>query len=309
MGYRPTDRSDVNVVGRFFSHETFNPTGSMNASHALSHNLSLGANGGLSSADKRNSMRLSVNFDKYFDYEVLEKKNDTKNKDNTSSYISARFIDTFIPTAKWELIGGLEYNHEENFATSTLGATPTTKTLDDANVFAQAEYEILKNFDAVAGARYTYNSQFGSAFTPKLSLMYEVAEWRFRGGVGTAFRAPSIKELYYDFDHQGMFWVYGNPDLKAEKGLYSSLSAEYTEGLLNVSVSAYYNNINNKITQYDVINAAGGNEKYYKNVSSATLRGIDVTFSYLSPSTLPCGPTTASATRWTTPRGSSSKTT
>lgn len=150
MGYRPTDRSDVNVVGRFFSHETFNPTGSMNASHALSHNLSLGANGGLSSADKRNSMRLSVNFDKYFDYEVLEKKNDTKNKDNTSSYISARFIDTFIPTAKWELIGGLEYNHEENFATSTLGATPTTKTLDDANVFAQAEYEILKNFDAVA---------------------------------------------------------------------------------------------------------------------------------------------------------------
>ena len=281
MGYRPTDRSDVNVVGRFFSHETFNPTGSMNASHALSHNLSLGANGGLSSADKRNSMRLSVNFDKYFDYEVLEKKNDTKNKDNTSSYISARFIDTFIPTAKWELIGGLEYNHEENFATSTLGATPTTKTLDDANVFAQAEYEILKNFDAVAGARYTYNSQFGSAFTPKLSLMYEVAEWRFRGGVGTAFRAPSIKELYYDFDHQGMFWVYGNPDLKAEKGLYSSLSAEYTEGLLNVSVSAYYNNINNKITQYDVINAAGGNEKYYKNVSSATLRGIDVTFSYL----------------------------
>lgn len=74
MGYRPTDRSDVNVVGRFFSHETFNPTGSMNASHALSHNLSLGANGGLSSADKRNSMRLSVNFDKYFDYEVLERR-------------------------------------------------------------------------------------------------------------------------------------------------------------------------------------------------------------------------------------------
>ena len=45
--------------------------------------------------------------------------------------------------------------------------------------------------------------------------------------------------------------------------------------------SPNYNNINNKITQYDVINAAGGNEKYYKNVSSATLRGIDVTFSYL----------------------------
>lgn len=281
FGYKPTERIDVNLIGRYFRHETFNPLGSMNVSHPLTHTATVGVNGGYQSRDARNEIRLSLNYDKFFDYDVLEKKNNDTKKNNTSGYFSSRLINTFTPTEKWEVVGGLEYNHEQNYSTKTLGELPTTKQIDDVNLFAQAEYEILKNFDVVAGARYTYNTQFKSAFTPKISLMYEIAGFKFRGGVGTAFRAPSIKELYYDFDHQGMFWVYGNPNLKAEKGLYSSLSVEYTKSAFNASVSAYYNNINNKITQYDVINASGANEKYYKNVSSATLKGFDVNVAYM----------------------------
>lgn len=280
FGYKPSDRSDINVISRYFRHETFNPDKSINVKHPLTHNLTLGANGGILSSERRNNLRLSVNFDKYFDYDVLEKLNDKKKLKNTASYLSGRAINTFCPTEKWELVGGLEYNHEENYATTTLGSEPTTKRLDDINAFAQAQYKLFKNFDVVGGGRYTYNSQFGSAFTPKLSLMYSVSGFQFRGGIGTAFRAPGIKELYYDFDHQGSFWVYGNPDLKAEKGLYTSLSVEYTKGVFNASVSGYHNKIDNKITQYDVINQQGANEKYYKNVSSATLQGVDVSLMY-----------------------------
>lgn len=281
LGYKPTKRSDINIIGRYFRHETFNPVGSMNVAHALTNTITVGANGGYRSVDERNNLRVSINYDKFFDYDVLEKKGNDLKKNSTASYLSSRVVNTFNPTEKWEIVGGLEYNHEENFSTESLGAMPTTKKLDDINLFAQGEYEILKNFDAVLGARYTYNTQFKSAFTPKVSLMYGIGGFKFRGGVGSAFRAPSVKELYYDFDHQGMFWVYGNPNLKAEKGLYSSLSAEYTKGHFNISVSGYYNKINNKITQYDVINTEGANEKYYKNVSSATLQGADVNISYI----------------------------
>lgn len=281
FGYKSTKRSDINIIGRYFRHETFNPVGSMNVAHALTNTMTVGANGGYRSADERNNLRVSINYDKFFDYDVLEKKGNDLKKNSTASYLSSRVVNTFNPTEKWEIVGGLEYNHEENFSTESLGAMPTTKKLDDINLFAQGEYEILKNFDAVLGARYTYNTQFKSAFTPKVSLMYGIGGFKFRGGVGSAFRAPSVKELYYDFDHQGMFWVYGNPNLKAEKGLYSSLSAEYTKGYFNISASGYYNKINNKITQYDVINTDGANEKYYKNVSSATLQGADVNISYI----------------------------
>lgn len=281
LGYKPIERVDINVIGRYFRHETFNPVGSMNVAHALTNTLTVGANGGYQSADERNRIKLSVNYDHFFDYDVLEKKGNELKKNSTASYLSSRLVNTFNPSEKWEIVGGLEYNHEENFSTESLGALPTNKKLDDINLFAQGEYEIITNFDVVVGARYTYNTQFKSAFTPKVSLMYGIGGFKFRGGVGSAFRAPSIKELYYDFDHQGMFWVYGNPDLKAEKGLYSSLSAEYSKENFNASVSAYYNDINNKITQYDVINTAGANEKYYKNISSATLKGVDINLSYV----------------------------
>jgi outer membrane receptor for ferrienterochelin and colicins len=280
LGYKPSDAADVSVTGRFFGHETFNPANSMNVRHSLTHNITLGANGGLKSLDGLNDLKISANYDKYFDYYVMEKKSNEHDLRNTASYFSGRAVDTYKPTELWEFVAGAEYNHEENFATTTLGATPTTKSLDDVNGFAQAQYKIIKNLDVVAGSRYTYNTQFGSALTPKLSAMYALSGFKFRGGVGSAFRAPSVKELYYDFDHQGMFWVYGNPDLKAEKGLHSSLSAEYTKGALNVSVSGYRNKISNKITQYEIINSIGGAELYYKNVSSATLQGVDVNAQY-----------------------------
>lgn len=281
LAYTPSPRTTVNANGRYFRHEIFNPVNSMNVTHKLTHTLAAGANGQYTSADKRNTMRLSVNWDKYFDYRVMEKKDNATEKQNTADYISSRFINTFNANKTLELIGGIEYNHEQIYAIKTLGSTPTTRSINDANVFGQADWKILSNFDLVVGARYTYNEQFKSAFTPKLALMYDLAGLKFRGSIGSGFRAPSIKELYYDFDHQGMFWVYGNPDLKAEKGLYSSLSVEYTKGSFNTSVSGYYNNINNKITQYDVINTIGGKEKYYKNVSSATLKGVDINASYV----------------------------
>lgn len=281
LKYKPTSRADFGLSGRFFSHETFNPSNTLNVVHSLSNNINAGMNGGFSTPGNKNTLRLSVNFNKYLDYGVLEKKNNEKELKNSASYISSRAVNTFRPDDTWELLGGLEHNHEENYATAILGSNPTVKKLDDLNLFTQIHCKIKKNLDAVGGARYTYNTQFGSALTPKISLMYKISGFTLRGGFGSAFRAPSIKELYYDFNHQGMFWIYGNPALKAEKGLYSSLSAEYTREAFNLSVSGYHNRIGNKITQYDIINSAGANEKHYKNISSATLQGFDVNAAYL----------------------------
>jgi outer membrane receptor for ferrienterochelin and colicins len=250
----------------------------MDTAHPLTDNLTLGANGGFETAG--NTLRLSVNFDKYFDNDVMEKLGGDLSLQNTATYISGRAVDTFVPDEKWELVGGAEYNHEENYARTTLGATPRSIGIDEGSLFAQAAYKPISALDVIVGARYTENSRFGSAFSPKLSLMYSTGGWKFRGGVGTAFRSPSIKELYYDFDHQGMFWVYGNPDLKPERGVYTSLSAEYKHGSFNISTAGYYNRINNKITRYDVMGERLIMDKYYKNISHATLRGVDINVAY-----------------------------
>lgn len=278
VAYQFSKALEMKFIGRYFMHETFNPESSLNTSHALTRTFTVCSVGSYTSPDKRNVLTLSFNFDKYLDYNVLEIKKNLKNKQNSADYLSGRLLETLTLNKKIELVGGLEYNRESNYAVKTLGTTPTIKNVNDANVFAQLEYKPFFCFDIVGGARYTYNSQFKSAFTPKLSLLYRLNHFNFRAGVGTAFRAPTIKELYYNFDHQGMFWIYGNPDLMAEKGLYCSLSAEYSRKYINISITGYYNNIDHKITQYDVLTESGEDEKHYKNVSSATLYGGDLNF-------------------------------
>ena len=278
LGYKFGKNADANIQGRYFRHETFNPEGSLNATHGLTHNIALGANGGFATADGRGGIRASVNFDKYFDTDRYDFKEGAL-LSSTASNLSSRLLGTFNPGDKWEIVAGIEQNHESNYSLKTLGSNPTEKTLDDASVFAQGQYTAFGSLDIVAGARYTYNFSFGSALNPKLSLMYRAGDFTFRAGTGTAFRAPSIKELYYDFDHQGMFHVYGNPDLTAERGIYNSLSAEYGGRRFYASVSAYINDIRNKITQYEAVNALGGLEKYYKNTSSVSIKGMDVNLS------------------------------
>lgn len=280
--YKPIERADITFTGRYFSHETFNLDDPkiISVKHGYTQNLNFGVSGGLKSRDERNNLRVSFNYNKFTKFNILEKMNDKKEESDNASYISTRILNSFSPNEKWEIVAGIEHNNESNFAETTLGKEPTTKSIDDINIFAQAEYEVIRNFDIIAGARYAYNSQFGSAFTPKVSLMYELGNFKFRGGIGSAFRAPSIKELYYDFNHQGMFFIYGNPNLKAEKGLYTSFSTEFSKNLFNASVSLYYNDISNKITQY-TIQGEGNNlpETHYKNVSSATLKGFDINVS------------------------------
>ncbi len=280
LGYDISDQTDLSITGRWFRHESFNPEGSLNTTHPLTNTVSAGAAGGWHSIDGRTKVRASASLDKYFDMDWYEQKGTSKLA-NTASYLSSRVLGTFKPNGHWETVGGLEYNHEENYATRTLGPQPTRKAIEDANIFAQTQWTPIQGIDIVAGARGTWNSMFGSVLTPKLSAMCKAGRFTFRAGSGRSFRAPSIKELWYNFDHQGMFWVYGNPELQPEKGFYNSLSAEYGNSTLNASLTLYRNDIGNKITQYEVVNDAGGLEKYYRNVNSATLQGLDVNLSWI----------------------------
>jgi outer membrane receptor for ferrienterochelin and colicins len=282
--YTPAKPAAINISSRWYSHEVFNAPNALNVKHDYTQTFS--ASGSAiymyAPADTPvNTLRLSAYWDKYFDYDIFERIGNKRSLQNTASYLSLRLVDTYIPMQKLELTAGSEYNIEENYALTTMGPSAISRQTDDINAFMQAEYTAFSALTIVGGGRYTYNSQFGNALSPKLSLMYKIGSLRMRSGIGYAFRAPAVKELYYNFNHQGMFYVYGNPDLLPERGLLASLSAEYSYAYFNASITAYYNNINNKITQYDVIGADGNAHKHYKNTSGALLRGADIEMQYV----------------------------
>jgi vitamin B12 transporter len=70
-----------------------------------------------------------------------------------------------------------------------------------------------------ANVRRDDNSQFGDKTSGALSYGYQLSpELRLRAAVGSAFRAPSLNDLYYPLQCFGAFGCFGgNPDLKPER--------------------------------------------------------------------------------------------
>lgn len=152
---------------------------------------------------------------------------------------------------------GADYMHDYLFNTNLAGHMRKQDTFD---AYAQYDWNASKYWEVVGALRYDYFSNGRtSRLTPKVSVRYQpIHNLNIRFGYGMGFRAPTLKEKFYSFDMAGIWMVEGNPDLKPEVSHNFNLSGEYTKGRCNLTVSSYYNRIDNKI-------ATGA--PFYKNAS------------------------------------------
>lgn len=136
-------------------------------------------------------------------------------------------------------------------------------------------------FSLVAGIRFDYHNAYGLHVTPRLSGMCKVSDFTFRAGYAQGFRAPSLKELYseYDMGGLGIFIIKGNENLKPETSHQFTLSTEYQHGIWYASASAYYNRFLDKIGQQWQMNEAIGREDLvYINANDARTFGAEAIF-------------------------------
>ncbi|HLN80185.1 MAG TPA: TonB-dependent receptor [Thermoanaerobaculia bacterium] len=116
---------------------------------------------------------------------------------------------------------------------------------------------------ATAGLRYDHHSDFGDAWSPRGTIAWTdpTARWKLRVSGGSAFRAPSVGELFYPFG--------GNPNLKPERVTSWEAGVEryFADGRLEVSL--FWNELRNLIV-FDF--ASSLNE----NVGRARTRGVEV---------------------------------
>lgn len=142
-----------------------------------------------------------------------------------------------------------------------------------ADAFAQFDWNPHKKFNLIAGLRFDYFSEAKlSHLSPKLGLMYKLGNCSLRGSYAGGFRAPTLKEMYMNFYMGNIFMIYGNPDLKPESSHNLSLSAEYMKGNHNLTVTSFYNIVDNRITT--AWNQALGGQ-VYTNMSRLQVMGVD----------------------------------
>jgi vitamin B12 transporter len=116
--------------------------------------------------------------------------------------------------------------------------------------------------DLQAALRRDDNDQFGSHATGSAAWGMDFAEhWRVTAGYGTAFKAPTLNELYYPF--------FGNPDLRPE-------SSRTWEAGVAYRVPRFHWRLDGFSTAVDDLIAYDGSIFLPNNIDRARLRGAEL---------------------------------
>lgn len=172
---------------------------------------------------------------------------------------------------------GADYMHDYLLNTHLEGRT---RHQDSFDAFAQDDWTINPIWEVVTALRYDYFSDGStSRLTPKVSIRHTpVKGLNVRFGYGMGFRAPSLKEKYYDFDAAGIWTVLGNPNLKSEVSHNFNLSLEYRRSNYEFLLSGYHNHVKNKIasgTPYFASQSDSRPTLPYVNLDTYSVNGME----------------------------------
>lgn len=251
-----------------------------------------------------NYLSAEVSYDRYqyyYDYTAREITDDFDKETGRriTHYPGDRILQTqqqqvlalvkgvFYLTEKNILSVGLEHKHD--FLKAPHRIESEDASVFTSSVYAQDEWDFTERFNVTAGVRAVYHKEFGAKLTPKISALYKLGDFNLRGTYSYGFKAPTLKELYYNYVGNMMNKLksyYGNKDLKPQTSNYGAVSVEYNLPKFRMSVTGYYNRIKDMIELTPIPIPAEDKflevqeAKQYKNLAKARSFGADVDLSY-----------------------------
>lgn len=214
-------------------------------------------------------------YDRFKRHERIDKRQ----KDYESSIYQPRLTVTSNYFNGHSLILGMEHTSDELTSDRFSGNANhdlKTRALKETEYFLQDEWTINPRWMISAGIRTNFSKAFGFMGMPKVAAKYSPDKhWSLRANYSMGYRSPSIKELFFNWDHLGMFMIRGNENMRPEKNNYFSLGAEYSNDRLFVSGTAYGNYFRDKIEGVWRIYDMQYNFEY-TNLSQQRLLGLEV---------------------------------
>lgn len=285
FGFAPTKNLDVYAQGSYYQRHVYRPLPAYKYEMDYSdYTLGLGAKYLLT---KRSYLSLDLyndNYENYYDY--IQDNGEIKSGDEVLNmrqhYYNANLKGVFAIGQYNKLSAGLEFREDQ--LKNPEAGIDKTKGASTWALYAQDELKLFRKLQIVAGLRYTHHEEFGDRVSPKASVMMPVGRFNFRVNYAAGFRAPDMKQLYYE-KVKGSSLSVGNPDLDPETSNYYSANIEYAGRNFNLSVSGYINVVDQLISTKKVDLQPGDKEngiktrKLYVNLNDAKLKGIEVNLS------------------------------
>ena len=170
-----------------------------------------------------------------------------KGDQDTSSFHSYTFRGTYANTIK-KIKYTVGYDANLEYAAS-LKIHGNYKTIQDYALFTTMSYDIMKDKLTIqGGVRKSYNNTYETPVLPSANLLYTpIKTVQVRLSYSKGFRAPSLKELYLDFNDANHN-INGNPNLKPENSQHVQLSVshqlfEESRNYAQLVFASNYNNI------------------------------------------------------------------
>lgn len=221
------------------------------------------------------------------DLTTLERLHTTTPGDQDTSRMGLMNVRATLGRNAWRWLAwetGLDLNREWMYGQRIEGGS---QQIGDYAIFATAElmpaFGTKRPLTVRPGLRMAYNTAYQAPVLPSLNARWQLApSLTARAAYAQGFRAPSIKELYFNFvdsNHD----IVGNPNLKAEESQHLSggLSwkhAPKSGGLaLGCEFTGFFNDIHNLITLAQT--ELGATTYSYANVGHVQTLGTNVEFS------------------------------
>ncbi len=183
---------------------------------------------------------------------------------NATNY-SADWQHTVRIASNNRLTGGLAFNeftgHDNSFSYTSIS---------DFAAYIQDEWTPVKNLDLTAGTRFDRYEKAGDALTYRFTGDYLFpTNTKIRGSYGTAFKAPSLFELYSNSTA-----FHGAPGLRPERseGWDAGIDQYLCNSNVVLSASYFQNNIRDVIAFVDTSSVTG----FYVNRDTAQNHGVEL---------------------------------
>ncbi|MEM7368302.1 MAG: TonB-dependent receptor [Bacteroidota bacterium] len=189
---------------------------------------------------------------------------------NTSDVINGQF--------------GFELKHETGSGGRIIDSTslPLNRAvLSNYAAWLSFKFQLDPKVLVQTNLRYGYNTKYRHPWIPSVNAKWSPnQQWTIRAGYARGFRAPSLKELHFNFIDINHF-IIGNPELEAEYSHNATLSSTYkkvfqTNHSIQVKGKLFYNHISNRIilAQFDQL------QFNYQNVAKYETNGLNLSVQY-----------------------------
>ncbi|MCD9028198.1 TonB-dependent receptor [Luteimonas sp. BDR2-5] len=146
----------------------------------------------------------------------------------------------------------------------------------------QDEIDFDDTWSLVLGSRADHHDKFGWHHSPRAYGIFHASDrLTFKGGVGSGFKAPTLKQLspeYSAVGGGGMFTIVGNPALKPEIATTWELGATWSGSGWSAQATAFQSDLEDLVQTLCLSDCGirGRELRSYVNVSKARIRGVEL---------------------------------